>query len=64
MKQYKQKRREEEGSKRHREERSKEGGGGAQDVAEVNVDFKDAKPEQQPEDLSDIFLFSKERKRE
>lgn len=38
-------------------------GGEAQDEAGVNVDFKDAKPEQQLQDLSDIFLFEKERDR-
>lgn len=62
MKQYKQKQREQEGSKRDKGWR-RAWGGEAQDEAGVNVDFKDAKPEQQLQDLSDIFLFEKERER-
>lgn len=53
------------GSKKEAREtrEAKEQGGEAQDEAGVNVDFKDAKPEQQLQDLSDIFLFEKERDR-
>lgn len=61
MKQYKQKQREQERSKR--DKGRKRTRGKAQDEAGVNVDFKDAKPEQQLQDLSDIFLFEKERER-